>query len=105
MDTDRSPRSKRGGALDGAADMPAPHEGTERCALRRFVYELSRPSWEEVEEYVREGRHSERVEEYEREDPVFAEILRWMRHEAGRTTPVPPSGEGRTSRPRGTGVS
>ena len=40
-----------------------------------------RPSWDEVDEYLREGKHRGRVERYAAGDPDFAEVLRWMRNE------------------------
>jgi hypothetical protein len=40
-----------------------------------------RPSWDEVDEYLREGKHRGAVERYAAGDPDFEEVLRWMRNE------------------------
>jgi hypothetical protein len=40
-----------------------------------------RPSWDEVDAYVREGKHRSQVERYAAGDPDFAEVLRWMRND------------------------
>jgi hypothetical protein len=58
-----------------------------------------RPSWDEVDEYLREGKHRSLVERYSASHPDFAEVLRWMRndHDAeeidadSTRTPVPTS--------------
>jgi hypothetical protein len=54
-----------------------------------------RPSWDEVDEYVREGKHVARVERYAGRHPDFAEVIRWLRNEveaeerAADSTPHP----------------
>jgi hypothetical protein len=57
-----------------------------------------RPSWDQVEEYLREQKHTALVEKYAREHPDFAEVLRWMRNEledeGDRSTPTPASDKG-----------
>jgi hypothetical protein len=39
------------------------------------------PSWDEVDEYLREGRHQERVEHYAAEWDDFADVLRAIRND------------------------
>lgn len=56
---------------------------SESGVLTRMVAagRAPRPSWDEVDEYVREGKHSSLVERYAAADPDFAEVVRWMRND------------------------
>jgi hypothetical protein len=61
-----------------------------------------RPSWEVVDEYLRAGKHRDRVEGYAFRDPAFAEVLRWMRNDredSGLFDDGAPPAEERATRP------
>jgi hypothetical protein len=70
--------------------------------LLHFIRCVEKPSWEEVEEYLRGGKNRDQVETYLREHPEFEEVLRWMRNEVEeekRQTPIPARPDADKSRP------
>jgi len=86
VDTDGAPGHDGGDPhTPGSAGAELRHRRNrmQSGVVRRIPLPASpqRPSWDEVDEYLHDGRHRQAVEHHATIDPDFADVLRWMRND------------------------